>query len=61
MNIRSLRLERGLSQVELADAVGISQAMLCYIERGTRELTLPLALKLAEVLGCNVDDLGKEE
>lgn len=57
MNIRSLRLERGLSQIELAEKVGISQAMLCYIERGTRVVSLPLAAQLASILGCKLEDL----
>lgn len=57
MNLRSLRMERGLSQIELAEKVGITQAMLCYIERGTRKLNLDTAKKIAIVLGCKIEDL----
>lgn len=57
MDIRSLRMEQGLSQIELAEKIGITQAMLCYIERGSRKLSLDTAKKLADVLGCKVENL----
>lgn len=57
MDIRSRRMELGLSQAELADKVGVSQAQIYYIERGRRKLTLETAMLLAAALGCRVEEL----
>ncbi len=59
-NIKILRTNNGIKQTELAEKVGISQAMLAQIERGTKTVTLPLGKLIAEVFSCSVDDLLKE-
>ena len=56
-NIRRIREEMGLSQIELAEKVHVTQSMLCQIERGTRAPSLPLSTELAAVLGCTLNDL----
>ena len=55
--IAQKRREKELTQIELARLVGISGGMIAMIERGTRQITLPLAVKFAEVFGCTVNDL----
>lgn len=55
--IRSIRTSRNLTQAEVAEAVCVSQSMLCQIERGTKVPTLPLGKAIADVLGCSIDDL----
>jgi len=55
-NIKARRIEKNMKQAELARKVGITQSMLCQIERGTKVPTLPLSKELAEVLGCDVND-----
>lgn len=60
-NIKRLRVIRGIQQVELAEKLGISQSMLCQIERGTKAVTLPLGKQIAEILDCTVDDFLEEE
>lgn len=57
-NIRRLREERGYPQCDLANAAGISQAMLCQIERGTKNPSLQVAWELARVLGCTTEDFA---
>lgn len=59
-NIRRLRAERGMSQAELARAVGISQTLVAMIESGARTLTLPMSFDIAEVLGCKVDEMVEQ-
>lgn len=54
-NIQAVREGRGLTQVETAEKVGITQAALCQIERGTRNPSLQVAARLAEVLGCRIE------
>ncbi|MCP5366556.1 MAG: DUF2083 domain-containing protein [Hyphomicrobiales bacterium] len=51
--LRRLRRERGLSQVNLADKLGISASYLNLIEHNRRSLTVPLLLRLSQIL--NVD------
>jgi len=59
-NIKHIRENRNMKQVDLAKKVGISQSMLAQIERETKTVTLPLGKVIAKVLGCTVDDLIKE-
>lgn len=54
-NIQMIRESRGLNQKETAERVGITQAALCQIERGTRNPSLQVAAGLAAVLGCKIE------
>lgn len=56
-NIKEMRELRNLTQEELAKKVGISQAMLSQIERGTKNPSLQVGTLIADALNCNVDDL----
>ncbi|RLV10558.1 Cro/Cl family transcriptional regulator [Streptomyces griseocarneus] len=53
--LRRLRRERGLNQVELARALGISTSYLNQIEHNQRPLTAPVLLRIAEVLGVDAE------
>jgi len=55
--IESLRIERGLTRQELADAVGVHYQTVGYLERGEYSPSLSLALRLAETLGTQVDEI----
>ena len=59
-NIRSKRTLKGMKQIELARLVGVSQAMIAQIERGTKTVTVPLALDIAQILGCSIGELVGE-
>lgn len=48
--IRGLRLERGLSQVELAKAMGSHQTAISQIEVGYRGVSLNQVLRICQVL-----------
>lgn len=56
-NIRARREELGLSQVYVADHVGISQAMLCQIERETKNPSLQVSAEIARILECSLEAL----
>lgn len=58
-NIRRVREKKGMSQACVAQQVGISQAMLCQIERGTKNPSLQVGKAIADVIGCKVDTLLK--
>jgi putative transcriptional regulator len=55
--LRAHREERGLTQAELAAAVGVTRQSINSIERGRYEPSLELALKLADEFDCPVEDL----
>ena len=48
------REELGLSQRDLAERVGVSSPMICWIERGTKQPSLQLGYIIAEVLQVTV-------
>lgn len=58
-NLRRLRIERNMSQKDIADAAGVQQAMISNIETGDRLPSLPLALAIAAHLGVTLDELSK--
>lgn len=55
--VRVWRQHREMSQVQLAEAAGISQAYLAQIKTGKREGTLSLYRSLADALEVDLDDL----
>lgn len=56
-NIKKLRTERNMKQTELAQKAGITQSMLCQIERGTKNPSLQIGYIISKILQCEVDDL----
>jgi transcriptional regulator with XRE-family HTH domain len=59
-NIRRLRLERHLSQEEVAHRVGIVTSYYGEIERGRRNPTIRVLGKIADVLGVQLAMLVAE-
>ncbi|MGV9816340.1 helix-turn-helix transcriptional regulator [Streptomyces cellulosae] len=52
--IQELRLERGLSQKELAELVGTKQPRISVVESATKLPSLPLLLRIAAALDMNL-------
>jgi transcriptional regulator with XRE-family HTH domain len=57
--VRAIRDERGLSQVQLAEATGFIQAWISHVERGRRNPSWNNVVRLAEGLGVSVSELAK--
>ena len=55
--VRELRAERGWTQQQLADAVGVSRQSINSIECNRYVPSLPLALAFARVFGTATDDI----
>ncbi len=55
--VRELRLARGWTQQQLAEAVGVSRQSINSIECNRYVPSLPLALMFARVFGCATDDI----
>lgn len=56
--VREFRLARGgLTQQQMADAVGVTRQTIIALEKGEYNPSLLLALQLARLLETSVDDL----
>lgn len=55
--IRELRAERGWTQQDLADRIGVSRQTVNAIETGKYDPSLPVALRLARLFGRPVEAL----
>ena len=55
--IRQIRKARGLSQDQLAEQVGISTVHVSHIENANTKLSLPVFIRLTEVLQVSADEL----
>lgn len=49
--LEAIRVEQKMSQKDVSEAVGISQASYCNIEKGKRSVAVETAKKIARVLG----------
>jgi len=56
MTLKQAREEKGLSQAELADAVGLKQSTISQYENGSRKPSLVKAKRLSNILGISLDE-----
>ena len=55
--IALFRAERGISRKDLAEAVGVNNQTIGYLERGDYKPSLELAMKIARHFGVSVEML----
>ena len=58
-NLEELRKSAGLTQQKLSESAEVSRKSINAIENGIYVPSTVLALKIAETLGCKVEDLFK--
>ena len=61
LELKIARVEKDLSQQELADQVEVTRQTIGLIEKGKYNPTLNLCLKISKVLGKTLNDLFWEE
>ena len=54
--VKFLRIEKGISQTDMAEAIGLSQTNLSNMESGRTATTIQNLFKMREVLGCKMSD-----
>lgn len=54
--LRAMRKQKGLTQLELAKKIGVSESYICQIENG-KMISIKKLDKLAKALGCEPKDL----
>lgn len=60
-NIRRLRLDKGLTQTELGQKVGVDQKVITSYERGVSVPPLDKLLKLAATFEVSLDELAGKD
>ena len=59
--LKEMRLEKGINQVNLASALGVSKGIISMWETGQREPTLSSLIAIADYFGVTLDYLvGRE-
>ncbi len=61
VRLRKLRAERGLSQLAMAQLLGLSPSYLNQIEQNQRPLTVAVLLKVSRALGVDVQQFSEDE
>lgn len=61
MSFKEKRIAAGLTQQNVADALGIDQGAVSHWERGKNTPRISILRKLAVLYHCTVDDLLREE
>ena len=60
MQIREKRLRLGISQLELAKKLNVSQQAVSMWEIGAKVPRTKTLIRISEICGCTVDELLKE-
>lgn len=55
--IKELMFERKVMQMDLASAIGVSQAFICNMLKGLNEPSLKVAKRIADFFDCTIDEL----
>lgn len=57
VNIKKMRINRGLSQGQLADLIGVVQQHVSRWENEKHRPSVDVLIKIAAVLNCSIGDL----
>ena len=56
-NLKKAREEKGMTQKEVAEAVGITQVAINYFEQGVKVPSLPTMITISKTLEKSIDEL----
>ena len=56
-HLRTLRAERGWSQADLAEKLGVSRQSVNALETGKYDPSLPLAFRIARLFEATIEDI----
>lgn len=57
MELKMLRRAKGITQVQLAELMGVSQSTVCGWETGAVKIPSDKLPRLADLFGCTIDAL----
>lgn len=58
LNMKALRKKKGLTQEQIAKAIGASKRQVGAWERGENDLPMDYAVAIADLLDCTIDDMA---
>ena len=62
MNIKDIRIRKGLTQAEVATANGVSSVVYSRYETGSRQPSVDVLVQMADIFGVTVDYLlGRQD
>ena len=62
MNIKDIRIRKGLTQSEVASALGVSSVVYSRYENGKRQPSIDTLIQMADIFGVTVDYLlGRQD
>ena len=62
MNIKEIRVRKNLTQLQVANALGVSSVVYSRYETGNRQPSVDALIRLADLFGVTVDYLlGRQE
>ena len=61
VRLRTLRMERGMTQIAMAQVLGLSPSYLNQLEQNQRPLTVAVLLKVSRALGVDVQQFSEDE
>lgn len=57
LNVKRIRESMGDTQEQLADKIGVSRSYIAMLERGSKQVTVPIANQIADIYGVDVTEL----
>lgn len=57
MNIKDIRARKGLTQAEVASALGVSPVVYSRYETGSRQPSIDMLVQMSDIFGVTVDYL----
>ena len=60
-NLTKARLEKGISQEQLANLIGTKRSNICRIESGSQNLSLDMIIKISNALGKDIYIIRRKE
>lgn len=61
INLKQLREEKGLTQEQIAKLLEIPRSTYCYYEKGKREMSYAMLIKIADFYEISLDELFDRE
>lgn len=55
--LEQLRVKANISQQKVAKQVGIATSTYCMYEQGKRDVSKEKAIKIAEAVGCKIEEI----
>ena len=59
--VRALREAEGITLKELANAAGVTEVLMSFIERNLRDANSTVLVRIAKKLGVNANEILKDE